>query len=826
MQKTTLRPNARLRPTATASMTLVLGAALSSCGGGSGDTATQVDRSYQVESGVAQKGPLTMGSSISINELNPTTLVPLGTSYNFEIHDDFGNFQPANTIFKQRLLESTATGYYLDELTGQVSADTVTLRGMSDLSVDRAININLLTDLSNARIRALMTQATAPLGFSAARAQAQREVLAAFSIYNSTELLAGGTQPASFGELDLSKNRNADQVLTALSAVVTQIGVTGGGITRFINQFEKDLADDGQINNSPKFATPLAPQMSAAYKAVDFDRLAINLNSFYNTTLYTAESLSRWVDTSGGVDKVIDRNKSEAANVVANTESKSPVYVAGSDDNGQCLSASTGSKLYQNGRLVASATVKALKGEQYTIGLTGSATQAEVVGYLQRSAPTAGACPTTLPVAGVTNLALHSISIAGVIDARTILDVYENHLPEDKKDASVYVLRGDGSIWYWNSSTRGVPTLLFKDATVTRFIPNSDGEVRVLLKSGLTGTVKLVYNTRLLKWTAGVLKDTSTQVCNTPLPDSSSVALKKDGKIWVKGSNTNGQLGDGTVFPVVVEKTIGANYASIVCTGRYANAATAPGILALKKDGTLVAWGGNTSGVLGDGTTTNILAPKTIGTGFSSLQSNGTSTIALKLDGSLWSWGSNSVSGASTGSGDQASGLLGNGTNTASLVPQKIGADYRSFSLAGGDRAIATKTNGDLWAWGNNAAALIGSSGNLYSPMPLDPGFVSIQSDEVTASGAPNIAFGFKKDGSAWGWSANAAGQLGNGSTTPSTTAPLLIGAGYRKLLGQGDHVFGIKTDGTLWAWGSNAWGQFGDGTTSDSLTPRQIVLP
>ena len=822
MPTPTLYPGARLRPTPAVSMVLALSAMLSACGGGSGDTVTQTSAGFQVESGLAQKGPLTLGSSISINELHPTSLVPLGSSYNFEIRDDFGAFQPTGTVFKERVLETTATGYHLDELTGEVSDSTVTLRGLSDLAVDRAINVNLLTDLANARIRKLVTQATGPMLFSAARGQAQREVLAAFSIHNITDLLAGGSQPASFGELDLSKHRNADQMLTALSAVVTQIGLTGGGITRFINQFELDLADDGQINNSPRFAEPLAPQLSAAYKSVDFDRVAANLNRFYGTTTYTGSALSRWVDSSGGEDQVIDRMKSAAANVTPNAESRSPVYVAGHEDAGQCLSVSVG-KLYQNGRLAATATVKATKGDQFTIGLTGSTNQPEVVGYLQRSAPAGDACPTTLPKTGLTRLTRHAITVAGLAASRATVDLIELPTADDPQNATVYVLRGDGSVWYWGVSTRGMPTALFKDTSIARFLPDGGTQLRVLLKSGITGTVKPVYNPRSGKLTASVTKDTLKQTCSTGAPENSVVSLRKDGSVWVKGGNAHGQLGDGSTFAVTSEKSIGTGYASLTCLGRFARSAAAPAVLGLKQDGTLVAWGGNASGVLGDGSTTDILAPKTIGTGYVSVQSNSTSTVALKTDGSLWSWGSNSTT---SDPADQASGILGNSTNTAALSPQKIGSDFRDVALIGGDRVIATRRSGELWAWGKQAAHLIGSTGNLYSPVPLDPAFVSLQSDELSASGASNIAFGFKSDGSAWGWSANAHGQLGNGTTTPSTTLPQPIGSDFRKLLGQGDHVFGIKHDGSLWAWGRNTGAVFGDGTTTDSLTPRQTVFP
>lgn len=817
-----LRLGARLRPTASVASLLAVGALLSACGGGSGEVVTATADGFQVESGLAQKGPLTMGSSVSINELNPATMVPLGTSYNFEIGDDDGSFKTANTVFKQRLLETTATGYYLDELTGQVSTDTVTLRGMSDLSVDRAINVNLLTDLSNARIRALVTRPSGPMLFSAARAQAQREVLEAFQIRNIAELLAGGTQPASFGELDLSKSRNADQMLTALSAVVTQIGVTGSGISRFINQFETDLADDGQINNSPRFAVPLASQLTAAYKAVDFEQVASHLNTFYGTTVYTAQTLSRWVDSSGSEDRVIDLYKSTALNVSAGTESRSAVYVAGSDDAGQCLSATAG-KLYQNGRLVTTATVMAAKGEQFTLGLSGTLSQGEVVGYLQRNAPTNGTCPAKVPTTSTVRLAKHTLSIAGAVLPKVIVDLYEHPTPQDQVNATVYALRGNGTVWFWNTATRGVPTELFKDTSITGFLPHSGQKIRVQLKSGVTGHFQPYFNTRTGKMAAAVTKETAKQSCSTGSPENSSVTLRQDGSVWVKGGNANGQLGDGSTFEVAKEKSIGTQYLSLVCLGRFAGTTAAPAILALKKDGTLMAWGGNASGVLGDGSTSDILAPKVIGTAFSSVLSNSTSTVALKEDGSLWSWGSNSTTADAA---DLATGILGNSTNSAALSPVKIGSGFRAIALLGGDRVAAVRSSGELLVWGKNAAPLIGSSGNLYSPMPIDTRFVSLQGDEPTASGAANVAFGFQQDGSAWGWSPNTAGQLGLGTTAPSVATPQRIGGDFRKLFGQGDHVFGIKTDGTLWAWGSNTWGQFGDGTTSDSLTPRQIVLP
>lgn len=67
---------------------------------------------------------------------------------------------------------------------------------------------------------------TAPVQtFANARLAAQKELLAAFYIYNAVDLLPGGTaQPAVFTAMDLSKQRTADQILAAISRMVMQIG--------------------------------------------------------------------------------------------------------------------------------------------------------------------------------------------------------------------------------------------------------------------------------------------------------------------------------------------------------------------------------------------------------------------------------------------------------------------------------------------------------------------------------------------------------------------------------------------------------------------------
>jgi lysophospholipase L1-like esterase len=333
-----------------------IAALLAACGGGgSGDggapgpavstPAHNVVAEYTVEAGVAQKGPLLRGSIVTLNELSPLTLQPAGSAFNFEIQDDAGTFNPSGTVFKQRYVEATAIGYYYDEIAGTPAPDIIFLRSLSDLSTDRMINLNVLTELAAPRIRTLFKSGKS---FADAKVQAQKEVLRAFGTRDAADLFVGAEQPSGFGDLDLAKFRTADQLLAAISAVIVKAGATGSGVSVLLSQLKSDLADDGLLNNSPGIAPAPAIQISAAMAGVDWSAVARNINTQYRSTRYSADLLRSWVDTSGGTDGVRDGMKFVGAQIESTTVYRSPAYIVTADGAGSCFGATAG-VLLRNG---------------------------------------------------------------------------------------------------------------------------------------------------------------------------------------------------------------------------------------------------------------------------------------------------------------------------------------------------------------------------------------------------------------------------------------------------------------------------------------------
>ncbi len=231
--------------------------------------------------------------------------------------------------------------------------------------------------------------------------------------------------------------------------------------------------------------------------------------------------------------------------------------------------------------------------------------------------------------------------------------------------------------------------------------------------------------------------------------------------------------------------------------------------------GTLWAWGANSSGQLGDGSTTEQISPVTINTisGVTQISAGYEHTLALKSDGTVWAWGTNSE------------GRLGDGTVITRLTPVLVGSLGQADAVsAGGRHSLALLSDGTVWAWGYNGNGQLGddSYGNRATPVQV------VGLTNVAAISAGNrFSMALKQDGTVWGWGHNYSGQLGNGiangeKKTPVQTQNLsgvtAISAGF-------EHTLALKGDGTLWAWGRNAFGQLGIGSSVSKVSlPQQIT--
>jgi alpha-tubulin suppressor-like RCC1 family protein len=186
-------------------------------------------------------------------------------------------------------------------------------------------------------------------------------------------------------------------------------------------------------------------------------------------------------------------------------------------------------------------------------------------------------------------------------------------------------------------------------------------------------------------------------------------------------------------------------------------------------------------------------------------------TMIVKSDGTLWAWGNNSY------------GQLGDGTLISKTSPTQIGTAVNWSKVAGSQPyTLGLRSDGTLWTWGDTMST-------VTSPVQIG---TSAQFSAIAMNSAafyPSNA-GLKSDGTLWTWGGdNSSGQLGNGTTgngsSNATGTPAQIGSATNwSAVSAGTlHRMALRSDGTLWAWGSNSHGQLGDGTLISKNSPTRI---
>jgi alpha-tubulin suppressor-like RCC1 family protein/subtilisin family serine protease len=253
--------------------------------------------------------------------------------------------------------------------------------------------------------------------------------------------------------------------------------------------------------------------------------------------------------------------------------------------------------------------------------------------------------------------------------------------------------------------------------------------------------------------------------------------------------------------------------------------------IALMSDGTVMAWGKNASGQLGDGTTTDRTSPVQVQglANVIAIDAGNDFSLALKADGTVWGWGYNYF------------GQLGDNTTTDRHTPVQTQTPLGITTIsAGGYHSMALKADGTVWTWGRNAYGQIGNGTTSFSrnfPYQVS-GLSGIQL--ISAGGNHSMAFKADVSGStsnfwiwdfepykAYVWGDNTYGQLCDGTTTQRIGPELLstmylspklnisAGANHSLMLGTG-----------VSACGNNFSGQLGDGTFTNRNAPVPVRLP
>ncbi|MCX2746270.1 cutinase family protein [Arthrobacter sp. MI7-26] len=293
---------------------------------------------------------------------------------------------------------------------------------------------------------------------------------------------------------------------------------------------------------------------------------------------------------------------------------------------------------------------------------------------------------------------------------------------------ATYSRKGDGTIWAWGSNLWGA----LGDGT------NTDSLVPVKVQG--------LENVQAIAATFGA-----------------GFALKADGSVWSWGHNSSGELGNGTSTTINSSVPVKANIRGVQSIVADYNT-----IFAVTTDGNVWGWGSNSGAVNGSG----VLQPGSVAdpvtspvqmkgvSGVNSMAFGGFAAYALKLDGSILAWGNNSY------------GELGNGSTVGSPTPVQVtGLSGVQTIRTRGLNVFALKPDGTAWAWGNNDYTQLGIGTTTDALVPTQIRMANIQA----LSGGESFTVALTKDGFVGAWGDNSLGCLGNG-TTISSAIPVEVG--------------------------------------------------
>lgn len=301
-----------------------------------------------------------------------------------------------------------------------------------------------------------------------------------------------------------------------------------------------------------------------------------------------------------------------------------------------------------------------------------------------------------------------------------------------------------------------------------------------------------------------------------------AAVVDDEGTLWTWGCNSYGQLGNdnqgdhedsyGTLYqtsPAPILEEVRS-----VALGDFHGAA-------VKEDGTLWTWGCNDNGQVGQKRVNDkdviwywtFIIPHRFVTPYqsvpiqimedvASVSAGAYFTAAVKEDGTLWTWGNNYYGQLGDGHGKNQKNRIGEACRKS---PVQVMEDVQAVAC-GDFHTLILKTDGTLWACGNNASGELGAGDTANRDIP-----VQVMTDVAAISAGQSSSAALKTDGTLWTWGDNEYGQLGTGDTR-DRSEPVQVMENVAQITFGTMHMAAIKTDGTLWTWGFDRSNQLGTG--------------
>jgi len=188
---------------------------------------------------------------------------------------------------------------------------------------------------------------------------------------------------------------------------------------------------------------------------------------------------------------------------------------------------------------------------------------------------------------------------------------------------------------------------------------------------------------------------------------------------------------------------------------------------------------------------------------------------AIRSDGTVWCWGNND--------GGQLGDAMASG-NLSSTPVRALGVANATAVAAGFEHTCALLSGGTVVCWGGNDSGQLGN-GTLSAPV-FTPATVSGLTGVRAIAAALSTTCALLSNGSVKCWGSNANGQLGDGTTNPSSSVPVSASglSGVTVLSVSNGHACALLPDGTARCWGANSAGQLGNGEAGYAATPVAVL--